>query len=80
MQDGIGAARRRPHRTPSLTKSTSDCAVLLRSRHTKRSDIMSERYLLCECCKEQSDGIAIVTLCVNRVVLPPATQSPWVPF
>ena len=49
MQDGIGAARRRPHRTPSLTKSTSDCAVLLRSRHTKRSDIMSERYLLCEC-------------------------------
>ena len=60
--------------------STSDCAVLLRSRHTKRSDIMSERYLLCECCKERSDGIAIVTLCVNRVELSPATRLPWVPL
>ena len=68
FENGIGAARRRPHRTP---KSTSDCAVLLRSRRTKCGGIMSERYLLCECCKERSDGIAIVTLCVNRVVLSP---------
>ena len=44
-----GVARRRPHRTPSLTKSTSDCAMLLRSRRTKRGDIMSECTLLCEC-------------------------------
>ena len=45
FEDGIGAARRRPHRTPSLTKSTSDCAMLLRSRRTKRGGIMSARYL-----------------------------------
>ena len=44
FEDGIGAARRRPHRTPSLTISTSDCAVLLRSRRTKRGGIMSERH------------------------------------
>ncbi len=45
LKNGIGAARRRPHRTPSLTKSTSDCAVLLRSRRTKRGGIMSEWHL-----------------------------------
>ena len=37
--------RRRANRTPSLTISTSDCAVLLRSRRTKRGGIMSERHL-----------------------------------
>ena len=42
---GVGGARRRPHRASSLTISTSDCAVLLRSWRTKRSGIMSERYL-----------------------------------
>ena len=40
-----GGARRRPHRAPSLTKSTSDCDVLLRSSHTKRSGIMREMSL-----------------------------------
>ncbi len=42
---GVGGARRRPHRVPSLTKSTSDCAVLLRSRRTKRSGIIREMSL-----------------------------------
>ena len=37
--------RRRANRTPSLTMSTSDCAVLLRSRRTKRGGIISERHL-----------------------------------
>ena len=37
--------RRRPYRALRLTNSTSDCAVLLRSRHTKRSGIMRARYL-----------------------------------
>ncbi len=37
--------RRRAKRTPSLTDSTSDCAILLRSRRTKRSGITRERYL-----------------------------------
>ena len=45
FEDGIGAARRRPYRTPSLTISTSDCAMLLRSRRTKRGGIMSVRHL-----------------------------------
>ena len=40
-----GGARRRPLRAPSLTISTSDCDVLLRSSHTKRSGIIRERYL-----------------------------------
>ena len=58
---GVGGARRRPHRAPSLTDSTSDCAVLLRSRRTKRSGIIREMSLLCACRKERSDGIAIAT-------------------
>ena len=37
--------RRRANRTPSLTMSTSDCAVLLRSWRTKRGGIISERHL-----------------------------------
>ena len=45
FEDGIGAARRRPHRTPSLTKCTSDCAMLLRSWRTKRGGIIRERHL-----------------------------------
>ena len=45
FEDRIRAARRRPYRTPSLTISTSDCAVLLRSRRTKRGGIMSVRHL-----------------------------------
>ena len=45
FEDEIGAARRRPYRTPSLTTSTSDCAVLLRSRRIKRGGIISERHL-----------------------------------
>ena len=46
FEDGIGAARRRPHRTPSLTICTSDCAVLLRSRRKKRGGITrGGRYL-----------------------------------
>ena len=45
FEDGIGAARRRPHRTPSLTKNTSDCAVLLATAwRTKRSGIIRGRY------------------------------------
>ena len=58
---GVGGARRRPHRASSLTISTSDCAVLLRSWRTKRSGIMREMSLLCACRKERSDGIAIAT-------------------
>ena len=42
---GVGGARRRPHRASSLMVSTSDCAVLLRSRRTKRSGIMREMSL-----------------------------------
>ena len=45
FEDGFGAARRRPHRTPSLTICTSDCAMLLRSRRTKRGGITRGRYL-----------------------------------
>ena len=45
---GVGGARRRPHRASSLMVSTSDCAVLLRSWRTKRSDITREMSLLCE--------------------------------
>ena len=37
---GVGGAGRRPHRASSLTISTSDCAVLLRSWRTKRSGII----------------------------------------
>ena len=37
--------RRRANRTPSLTTSTSDCAMLLRSRRTKRGGITRGRYL-----------------------------------
>ena len=58
---GVGGARRRPYRASSLTISTSDCDVLLRSSHTKRSGIMREMSLLCEHRKERSDGIAIAT-------------------
>ena len=39
---GTGGARHRPYRAPNLTDSTSDCDVLLRSSHTKRSGIMRE--------------------------------------
>ena len=42
---GVGGAGRRPHRAPSMMKSTSDCDVLLRSCHTKRSGIMREMSL-----------------------------------
>ena len=42
---GVGGARRRPHRASSLTISTSDCAVLLRSWRTKRGGIMREMSL-----------------------------------
>ena len=45
----VGGAGRRPHRAPSLTKSTSDCAVWLRSGRIKRSGIMREMSLLCAC-------------------------------
>ena len=41
----VRAARRREKRTPNLTDSTSDCAILLRSRRTKRSGITRGRYL-----------------------------------
>ena len=42
---GVGGARRRPHRASSLTISTGDCDVLLRSSHTKRSGISREMSL-----------------------------------
>ncbi len=45
FEDGTRAARRRAKRMPSLTDSTSDCAVLLRSWRTKRSGITRGRYL-----------------------------------
>ena len=41
----LRVARRRANRAPSLTISTSDCAVLLRSWRTKRSGIMREMSL-----------------------------------
>ena len=41
----VRAARRRENGAPSLTDSTSDCAVWVRSWRTKRSGIISERYL-----------------------------------
>ena len=44
--------------------STSDCAVLLRSRRTKRSDIIRE----------------MAQVMSRPSVVPPATRSPWVPF
>ena len=40
--DGTRAAGRREKRTPSLTNSTSDCAVWVRSWRTKRSGIIRE--------------------------------------
>ena len=70
---GVGGARRRPHRAPSLTISTSDCAVLLRSWRTKRSGIMREMSLLCACRKERSDGNSDCYE-VNRVVCPPPAE------
>ena len=54
--------------------STSDCAVLLRSRRTKRSGIMREMSLLCACRKERSDGIAIATKSIASRV-PPRSGS-----
>ena len=42
----VGAARRRPYRASDLTYSTSDCAMLLRSRRTKRSGIIREMALV----------------------------------
>ena len=57
----VRAARRRENGAPSLTDSTSDCAVWVRSWRTKRSGIMRKSPYLCECRKERSDGRAIVT-------------------
>ena len=45
----VRAARRRENGAPSLTDSTSDCAVWVRSWRTKRSDISREMPYLCEC-------------------------------
>ena len=59
-------------------RSTSDCAVLLRSRRTKRSGIMRKMSLLCVCRKERSDGIAIATKSIASCV-PPRGAVPWVP-
>ena len=42
FKDGTRAATAARKRTPSLTISTSDCAVWVRSWRTKRSDIMRE--------------------------------------
>ena len=78
--DGTGVAGRRPQRTPSLMIGTSDCGILLRSRHTKRSDTAFSRFvlptarLLFVACNE----LAIATRSIASV-LSPATRSPWVP-
>ena len=72
------AARKR---TPSLTNSTSDCAVWVRSWRTKRSGTAFSRFVLQTArlpfvaCNE----LAIATKSIASV-LSPATRSPWVPF
>ena len=59
--------------------STSDCAVLLRSRRTKRSGIMREMSLSMRVPLVASNELAIVTKSI-AFACPPAERTPWVPF
>ena len=78
---GCEPQRRREKGAPSLMDSTSDCAVLLRSWRTKRSDTAFSRFVLptarlpLVACNE----LAIVTKSI-AFVLPHAERTPWVPF
>ena len=78
---GCEPQRRREKGAPSLMDSTSDCAVLLRSWRTKRSDTAFSRFVLQTsrmpfvACNE----LAIVTKSIASV-LPHAERTPWVPF
>ena len=60
-------------------RSTSDCAVLLRSRRTKRSDITRGRYLSIRVPLIARNELAIVTKSI-AFALPHAERTPWVPF
>ena len=84
FEDGIGVAKRRPQRAPSgspCVRSTSDCAVLLRSRRTKRSGTAFSRFVLQTsrmpfvACNE----LAIATKSIASVC-PHAERTPWFPF
>ena len=76
----VRAARRRENGAPSLTDSTSDCAVWVRSWRTKRSDTAFSRFVLPTArlpfvaCNE----LAIDTKSIASV-LPHAERTSWVP-
>ncbi len=59
-------------------RSTSDCAVLLRSWRTKRSDITRGRYLSMRVPLVARNELAIVTKSI-AFALPYAERTPWVP-
>ncbi len=78
--DGTQAAGRREKGAPSLTDSTSDCAVWVRSWRTKRSGTAFSRFVLPTArlpfvaCNE----LAIATKSIASV-LPHAERTSWVP-
>ena len=71
------AARKR---APSLTESTSDCAVWVRSWRTKRSGTAFSRFVLptARLPFVARNELAIATKSIASV-LSPAARSPWVP-
>ena len=71
------AARRR---TPSLTESTSDCAVWVRSWHTKDGGTAFSRFVLptARLPFVARNELAIATKSIASV-LPHAERTPWVP-
>ena len=78
--DGTRAARRREKRAPSLTDSTSDCAVWVRSWRTKRSGTAFSRFVLqtSRLLFVARNELAIATKSIASV-LPHAKRTPWVP-
>ncbi len=80
FEDGTRAATAARKRTPSLTDSTSDCAVWVRSWRTKRSGTAFSRFVLQtpRLLFVARNELAIATKSIASV-LPHAERTPWVP-
>ena len=80
FKDGTRAATAARKRTPSLTDSTSDCAVWVRSWRTKRRGTAFSRFVLptARLPFVARNELAIVTKSIASV-LPHAKRTPWVP-
>ena len=66
FEDGTRAAGRREKRTPSLTNSTSDCAVWVRSWRTKRSGTSREMSLsmrVLSVAPREADAVGSLKVC-----------------